>query len=161
MDHFTHRRTIVLLGLRKFYVVCSMSLQVKEFYLLLQESISIQRDTLFDASVINPTHLDMFEEYKVTCLNQNNLPVSNPLSQFCRAASFTQSSEFSGGASSCSCHPRGSLSRQCNSIGGKCNCHRNIIGRRCHVCRAGFYNFPNCRSMFISFVVNHSLHPIQ
>ena len=126
-----------------------MSLQMKEINLLLQESISILRDDQLGASITNPTHLDMSEEYKITCLNPNNLPASNPLSQFCRTASFTQSSEFNGGASTCSCHPRGSLSRQCNSIGGKCKCHRNIIGRRCHVCRSGFYNFPNCRSMYL------------
>ena len=132
-------------------------------YLPPQESLSFLRSSQYDTSTANPTHLDMSEEYKATCIDGKNLPIRNPLSQFCRTASFTQISKFNGGAKACSCHPRGSVSKQCENIGGQCKCHRNIIGRRCHSCRAGFYNFPYCISKYtvVSFIPIHFYLSVQ
>lgn len=108
----------------------------------------MQRDTTFDQSISNPTHLDMSEEYKANCIDENSLPMPNSVSQFCQDAYFTQIAVLNRGAHSCECHPRGSRSSECEKIGGQCKCHRNIIGRRCHSCRAGFFNFPHCKSKY-------------
>uniref|UniRef100_T1KI06 Laminin subunit beta-1 n=1 Tax=Tetranychus urticae TaxID=32264 RepID=T1KI06_TETUR len=48
------------------------------------------------------------------------------------------------GAQPCNCHSTGSESPACDSLGGKCRCKPNIIGRSCDECAQGFYDFgPN------------------
>ncbi|PBC25348.1 Laminin subunit alpha [Apis cerana cerana] len=36
------------------------------------------------------------------------------------------------------------ISFECEKFGGQCLCKPNIIGRRCEICKMGFYGFPNC-----------------
>ncbi|XP_037959538.1 laminin subunit beta-1 [Teleopsis dalmanni] len=45
------------------------------------------------------------------------------------------------GASMCNCNPTGSLSKECNSIGGYCQCKPNVVGRQCDICAPGTYGF--------------------
>lgn len=46
--------------------------------------------------------------------------------------------------SECSCDPTGSLSTNCDSLGGQCMCKKNVVGRRCDRCAPGTYGFgPN------------------
>uniref|UniRef100_A0A669CLA0 Laminin, beta 2-like n=1 Tax=Oreochromis niloticus TaxID=8128 RepID=A0A669CLA0_ORENI len=42
---------------------------------------------------------------------------------------------------SCECDPQGSLSGECDVVGGQCRCKPNVIGRRCDQCAPGTYGF--------------------
>uniref|UniRef100_A0A8C7YII1 Laminin subunit beta-1 n=1 Tax=Oryzias sinensis TaxID=183150 RepID=A0A8C7YII1_9TELE len=41
----------------------------------------------------------------------------------------------------CQCDPQGSLSSECNRVGGQCRCKPNVMGRRCDQCAPGTYGF--------------------
>lgn len=41
----------------------------------------------------------------------------------------------------CQCDPQGSLSGECDKVGGQCRCKPNVIGRRCDQCAPGTYGF--------------------
>lgn len=41
----------------------------------------------------------------------------------------------------CSCDPTGSLSTNCDILGGQCTCKTNVVGRRCDRCAPGTYGF--------------------
>ncbi|XP_042568965.1 laminin subunit beta-1-like [Cyprinus carpio] len=45
------------------------------------------------------------------------------------------------GALACQCDPQGSLSAECDKIGGQCHCKPNIIGRKCDQCAPGTFRF--------------------
>ena len=47
--------------------------------------------------------------------------------------------------SACNCHPEGSKSRSCDQDSRQCHCRRNVQGRRCNMCVAGYQNFPECQ----------------
>uniref|UniRef100_A0A8C1T9L1 Laminin, beta 2-like n=1 Tax=Cyprinus carpio TaxID=7962 RepID=A0A8C1T9L1_CYPCA len=42
---------------------------------------------------------------------------------------------------SCQCDPQGSLSAECDRVGGQCHCKPNVIGRKCDQCAPGTYGF--------------------
>ncbi|CAG0878724.1 unnamed protein product [Darwinula stevensoni] len=65
---------------------------------------------------------------------------------FCRRSVFSMTAEYNNGAQSCNCDFQGSLSFECEEMGGQCSCRPNVIGRKCNRCRTGFYGFPYCRS---------------
>uniref|UniRef100_A0A665WDX1 Laminin subunit beta-2-like n=1 Tax=Echeneis naucrates TaxID=173247 RepID=A0A665WDX1_ECHNA len=41
----------------------------------------------------------------------------------------------------CQCDPQGSLSGECDKVGGQCRCKANVMGRRCDQCAPGTYGF--------------------
>ncbi|MEQ2218164.1 hypothetical protein XENOCAPTIV_030385, partial [Xenoophorus captivus] len=41
----------------------------------------------------------------------------------------------------CQCDPQGSISSECDKVGGQCRCKANVIGRRCDQCAPGTYGF--------------------
>lgn len=41
----------------------------------------------------------------------------------------------------CECDPQGSLSSECEGVGGQCRCKPNVMGRRCDRCAPGTYGF--------------------
>ena len=45
----------------------------------------------------------------------------------------------------CGCDKYGTIgaSRQCESLGGQCDCKTNVIGRACDQCVSGTYNISN------------------
>ena len=50
--------------------------------------------------------------------------------------------------SDCDCNQEGSNGVACDNKYGKCYCNSNISGEKCDKCLDGFYEFPNCQSMF-------------
>lgn len=44
----------------------------------------------------------------------------------------------------CDCHPEGSLSHQCDSVTGQCQCRPGATGRQCSDCQPGQWGFPSC-----------------
>ncbi|XP_055329207.1 laminin subunit alpha-like [Paramacrobiotus metropolitanus] len=64
---------------------------------------------------------------------------------FCRQATFSLVSGFNSEAVSCDCNLDGSVSMQCEEMGGQCQCRANVIGRKCTRCKSGFWGFPACK----------------
>ncbi|XP_071040425.1 laminin subunit beta-1 isoform X2 [Parasteatoda tepidariorum] len=44
-------------------------------------------------------------------------------------------------AHECACDPTGSLSTNCDNLGGQCTCKAHVVGRRCDRCAPGTYGF--------------------
>uniref|UniRef100_A0A8C2B263 Laminin, beta 2-like n=1 Tax=Cyprinus carpio TaxID=7962 RepID=A0A8C2B263_CYPCA len=44
-------------------------------------------------------------------------------------------------SAACQCDPQGSLSAECDKVGGQCHCKPNIIGRKCDQCAPGTFRF--------------------
>uniref|UniRef100_A0A8D3D257 Laminin, beta 2-like n=1 Tax=Scophthalmus maximus TaxID=52904 RepID=A0A8D3D257_SCOMX len=42
---------------------------------------------------------------------------------------------------SCQCEPQGSLSGECDRVGGQCRCKPNVMGQHCDQCAPGTYGF--------------------
>ncbi|XP_071808051.1 laminin subunit alpha-like isoform X2 [Asterias amurensis] len=74
----------------------------------------------------------------------NNFYISPDGTGFCRQATFSLSADYNNGALPCECNRQGSLSFNCDALGGQCQCQNNIAGRRCDRCKIGYYDFPNC-----------------
>lgn len=53
----------------------------------------------------------------------------------------------------CECDPTGSTSAICDSLGGKCSCKTNVVGRKCNRCAPGTYGFgpEGCKGIFFFF----------
>ena len=51
------------------------------------------------------------------------------------------------GCQRCNCDDTGTivLNASCNVTNGQCPCKENFSGRKCSVCRAGYFNYPLCR----------------
>lgn len=73
------------------------------------------------------------------------IKLSNFVTGFCRDSVFSITAGHNSGALSCQCDYGGSLSFECEKFGGQCKCKDHIIGRRCEVCKTGYYGFPNCK----------------
>ncbi|KAK6176840.1 hypothetical protein SNE40_015066 [Patella caerulea] len=69
---------------------------------------------------------------------QSNIPDE------CKKHYFSISAVLHGEALGCDCDLTGSVSRECEQLGGQCQCKTNVVGRRCDQCAPGTYNFgPN------------------
>ena len=51
--------------------------------------------------------------------------------------------------SDCGCSNTGSTGQTCKS-NGKCDCKPNYIGVKCDECRFGYFQYPECRSKYLS-----------
>nr|CAD7256718.1 unnamed protein product [Timema shepardi] len=76
---------------------------------------------------------------------KNHFYVDNTTDTFCKETVFSLTSDYNNGALPCQCDFDGSLSFECEPFGGQCPCKPNIIGRRCEICKTGYFGFPNCK----------------
>ena len=51
--------------------------------------------------------------------------------------------------SDCGCSNTGSTGQTCKG-NGKCDCKPNYIGVKCDECRFGYFQYPECRSKYLS-----------
>lgn len=66
------------------------------------------------------------------------------LPELCRKHVFSISGIIHQRALECECDLTGSLSFECNPVGGQCECKPHVVGRRCDQCAPGTYGFgPN------------------
>lgn len=87
---------------------------------------------------------DQTNEFITKC-GQNNFYISTTEEGFCRDSVFSLTAAYNNGAKPCQCDFDGSLSFECEMFGGQCPCKPNIIGRKCEICKAGYYGFPDCQ----------------
>ncbi|GAB1601049.1 laminin subunit alpha-like [Argonauta hians] len=86
--------------------------------------------------------VDMAEDFLRKCTDDvlNYKPGSS-----CKKQLFTLTTDYNNGSLPCKCHPDGSVSTECDPLGGQCRCLSAVIGRDCSSCKPGFYGFPNCK----------------
>lgn len=87
---------------------------------------------------------DQTNEFITKCGN-NHFHINTSEEGFCRDSVFSLTTHYNNAALPCSCDVEGSTSFECEKFGGQCHCKPNIIGRRCNLCKTGFFGFPNCR----------------
>uniref|UniRef100_A0A9J7YF13 Laminin, beta 2-like n=1 Tax=Cyprinus carpio carpio TaxID=630221 RepID=A0A9J7YF13_CYPCA len=63
------------------------------------------------------------------------------LAELCTTLICSISAIMYNGALACQCDPQGSLSAECDRVGGQCHCKPNVIGRKCDQCAPGTYGF--------------------
>lgn len=63
------------------------------------------------------------------------------LPELCRKHVFSISAVIHQTALECDCDVAGSLSFECDAVGGQCQCRPNVVGRRCDQCAPGTYGF--------------------
>ncbi|XP_075229000.1 laminin subunit alpha [Lycorma delicatula] len=80
----------------------------------------------------------------ITKCGSNHFYQNTSVTGFCRDAIFLLTTAYNNGALPCDCDYRGSLSFDCNKFGGQCPCKPNVIGRRCEICKTGYYGYPDC-----------------
>ncbi|KAL0280200.1 UNVERIFIED_CONTAM: hypothetical protein PYX00_001570 [Menopon gallinae] len=98
----------------------------------------------FTESVLEEEPLDQSSIFISQCAN-NNFDINVNTTGFCRDAVFSLTTNYYVGALKCECNYQGSLSFECEQFGGQCQCKENVIGRRCDMCKTGYFGFPNCR----------------
>ncbi|XP_055985664.1 laminin subunit beta-2-like [Sorex fumeus] len=81
------------------------------------------------------------ELHKAGCMEATRMGPSSPMPEACSRLICSISVLLHGGALACECHPQGSLSTECVTLGGQCPCRPNIIGRTCDHCMPGTYGF--------------------
>uniref|UniRef100_A0AAV2M1Q1 Laminin subunit beta-2-like n=1 Tax=Knipowitschia caucasica TaxID=637954 RepID=A0AAV2M1Q1_KNICA len=75
------------------------------------------------------------------CVDAFLISPTPPLADVCVRLVCGISALMHNGGLPCMCDPQGSLSGQCEPIGGQCLCKPNVIGRRCEQCAPGTYGF--------------------
>ncbi|XP_061592831.1 laminin subunit beta-2 [Cololabis saira] len=75
------------------------------------------------------------------CLDSFMITPTPVLAEMCSRLICSISSLIHDGALPCHCDPQGSLSGECNEVGGQCRCKPNVMGRRCDRCAPGTYGF--------------------
>lgn len=98
----------------------------------------------FSEAILEEEALDQTSVFISQCGN-NHFDISTNTTGFCRDAVFSLTTQYYDGALKCECNYAGSLSFECEQFGGQCQCKENVIGRRCDLCKTGYYGFPNCR----------------
>lgn len=87
---------------------------------------------------------DQTKEFIKKC-GQNHFYIDVNETGFCRDSIFSLTSNYNNDVLYCDCDAEGSTNFECDKFGGQCPCLPNIIGRRCEICKTGFYGFPNCK----------------
>ncbi|KAK6627792.1 hypothetical protein RUM44_010271 [Polyplax serrata] len=98
----------------------------------------------FSDGLLEEEAIDQTTAFISQCGN-NHFDINPNTTGFCRDSVFSLTTQYYDGALKCECHYQGSLSFECEQFGGQCQCKENIIGRRCDMCKSGFFGFPNCR----------------
>ncbi|XP_010637029.1 laminin subunit alpha-3 isoform X1 [Fukomys damarensis] len=91
------------------------------------------------------TFLDQSAEFITSCGENSFYLNPETASRFCRNSARSLVAFYHNGSLPCDCHPAGSVSNHCNTMGGQCQCRPNVIGRQCTRCASGYYGFPRCR----------------
>ncbi|XP_015602424.1 laminin subunit alpha [Cephus cinctus] len=94
--------------------------------------------------LLKKIQFDQTKEFIKKCGN-NHFHINVIDESFCRDSIFSLTTNYNNGALPCQCDIEGTRSFECEKFGGQCPCKPNIIGRRCEICKTGFYGFPNCR----------------
>ncbi|KAG7472317.1 hypothetical protein MATL_G00107440 [Megalops atlanticus] len=81
------------------------------------------------------------EMVRYMCLDSFMITPMPALAEMCTKLICSISAILHDGALPCFCDPQGSLSAECNKVGGQCRCKPNVIGRRCDQCAPGTYGF--------------------
>ncbi|XP_014485447.1 PREDICTED: laminin subunit alpha isoform X2 [Dinoponera quadriceps] len=98
----------------------------------------------YNEKILGKLRFDQTKEFIKRCGN-NHFHINVTEDGFCRDSSFSLTTNYNNGALPCNCIIDGSTSLECEKFGGQCPCRPNIIGRRCEICKTGFYGFPRCR----------------
>ncbi|XP_008557031.1 laminin subunit alpha [Microplitis demolitor] len=98
----------------------------------------------YDDKVLKKIQIDQTKEFIKRCGN-NHFHINTTDDGFCRDSIFSLTANYNNGALPCHCSAHGTTSFECDKFGGQCPCKPNIIGRRCEICKTGFYGYPNCR----------------
>ncbi|XP_037540958.1 laminin subunit beta-1 [Nematolebias whitei] len=98
------------------------------------------------------------------CLDSFLITQMPTLAEMCTKLICSISSIIHDGALPCQCDPQGSVSGECEKVGGQCLCKPNVIGRRCDQCAPATYGFEangctacNCHS---EGSVSHQCDPV-
>uniref|UniRef100_A0A3Q2XNE3 Laminin, beta 2-like n=1 Tax=Hippocampus comes TaxID=109280 RepID=A0A3Q2XNE3_HIPCM len=75
------------------------------------------------------------------CLDSFLITPMPTLADVCSKLICSISAIIHDGALPCECDPQGSLSSECEGVGGQCRCKPNVRGRRCDRCAPGTYGF--------------------
>uniref|UniRef100_A0A673CE11 Laminin subunit beta-1 n=1 Tax=Sphaeramia orbicularis TaxID=375764 RepID=A0A673CE11_9TELE len=81
------------------------------------------------------------EMVRYMCLDSFMITPMPALAEMCSKLICSISSIIHDGALPCQCDPQGSLSGECERVGGQCRCKPNVMGRRCDQCAPGTYGF--------------------
>ncbi|XP_015117099.1 laminin subunit alpha [Diachasma alloeum] len=98
----------------------------------------------YDEKVLKKIQFDQTKEFLKRCGN-NHFYINTTEEGFCRDSIFSLTADYNSGALNCGCSLEGTTSFECEKFGGQCPCKPNIIGRRCDICKTGFFGYPNCR----------------
>uniref|UniRef100_A0A3Q3JUR0 Laminin, beta 2-like n=1 Tax=Monopterus albus TaxID=43700 RepID=A0A3Q3JUR0_MONAL len=81
------------------------------------------------------------EMIRYSCLDSFMITLTPTLAEICSKLICSISSIIHDGALPCQCDPQGSLSGDCEKVGGQCRCKPNVIGQHCDQCAPGTYGF--------------------
>uniref|UniRef100_A0A3Q3VKW8 Uncharacterized protein n=1 Tax=Mola mola TaxID=94237 RepID=A0A3Q3VKW8_MOLML len=81
------------------------------------------------------------EMLRYMCVDSFLMTPMAALAEMCSKLICSISSIIHDGALPCQCDPQGSLSGECDKVGGQCHCKPNVIGRHCDQCAPGTYGF--------------------
>uniref|UniRef100_A0A8C2ZAM4 Laminin, beta 2-like n=1 Tax=Cyclopterus lumpus TaxID=8103 RepID=A0A8C2ZAM4_CYCLU len=81
------------------------------------------------------------EMIRYMCLDSFMITPMPVLAEMCSKLICSISSIIHDGALPCQCDPQGSVSGECDKVGGQCRCKPNVMGRRCDQCAPGTYGF--------------------
>ncbi|KAJ8257557.1 hypothetical protein GJAV_G00186910 [Gymnothorax javanicus] len=81
------------------------------------------------------------EMLRYMCLDSFMTTPMPTLAEMCTKLICSISAIIHDGALPCLCDPQGSISAECNRVGGQCQCKPNVIGRRCDQCAPATYGF--------------------
>lgn len=98
----------------------------------------------YNENILQKLQFDQTEEFIKKCGN-NHFYVNVTEEGLCRDAIFSLTTHYNNRALPCNCDIDGTTSFECEKFGGQCPCKPNIIGRRCEICKTGFYGFPDCK----------------
>ncbi|XP_017881365.1 laminin subunit alpha [Ceratina calcarata] len=98
----------------------------------------------YNEKILKKIQFDQTKEFIKKC-GYNHFHINATEEGFCRDSIFSLTANYNNRALPCNCELDGTISFECEKFGGQCPCKPNIIGRRCEICKTGFYGFPNCR----------------
>ena len=98
----------------------------------------------FRPELVQMRPVDKSAEFITRC-GRDEYEISSTVRGFCRQAVFSLATDYNNEAMECACDVDGSLSLNCEKLGGQCRCKAGVIGRTCSQCRTGYYGFPACR----------------